>query len=143
MFATPNPRRLEDVFQSRHRKQRDFDILLRRVDVEIIDLRKSRAILRPEADNNRDVLVSLLIYTHRVATDSGGGGGCNIGVRNADPVSTIWINLDLHLRAVRAPIIPQHGNSRRLANDVHDSGCDSPKGPDILVLGARVGIRLA
>src|SRR6266850_5419495 len=143
MFATPNPRRLKNVFQSRHRKQRDFDILLRRVDVEIFDLRKSCPILRPEPDNNRDVLVSLLVNAYRISIDGSSRGGCDIGIRNSDQVGAIWINLDLHLRAIGAPVVPQHGNSRRLANDVHGLRRDGPKRSDILALGPRVGICLA
>src|SRR5260370_33458204 len=99
--------------------------------------------LRPETENNRAVIVSLLTYTHRIPADCGGGGRCNIGVRDADKVGAIWISLDFHLWAVGAPVVPQHGNARGSPNDVHDLGCDSPKGSDILALGSRVGICLA
>jgi len=79
MFATANPCRLKNVLQSCHRKQRDFDILLRRVDVEIFDLRKSCAILRSEADDIGMFPISLLIYTHRGSADCGSSGHCDIG----------------------------------------------------------------
>ena len=41
----------------------------------------------------------------------GGGGSCHVGIRDADQVGAIWVNLDLHLRAVGTPIVPQHGDS--------------------------------
>jgi len=49
--------------------------------------------------------------------------------------------LDLHLRAIGTPIVSQHGNSWRLANDIHGLRRDGPKGSDILGLRSRVGIR--
>jgi hypothetical protein len=55
----------------------------------------------------------------RARANRGCGGIGYIGVRDADHIRTVRINLNLYLRIVGRPIIPQDGNSGRLSNDIY------------------------
>src|SRR5258708_3160556 len=114
MFATPNPSGLEDISYRRYGKQRNSGVLLRRIDVEILDLAKLGPLLSTETSHNWDALIAFLQQADGCPTDRCCSGVRNIGVRYADDIRAVRVNLNLHLGAIGRPIISHDSNPWRL-----------------------------
>src|SRR6266478_625875 len=119
MFATPNPSGLQDISYRGYGKQRDPSVLLRRVDVEILNLPKLRPLLSTETSHDGDALIALLQQADGCAADRRCGGIRDIGIRYADDIRAIRINLNLHLWAIGRPIISHDSNAWRLLQNVY------------------------
>src|SRR6266478_1920467 len=103
MFATPNPSGLEDISYRGHGKQRNPGVLLRRVDVEVLNLPKLRPLRSTKTRHDRNALITLLQQTDGCAADRRGSG-----------VRAVGIDLNLHLGTVGGPVISHHRDAWRL-----------------------------
>src|SRR5882762_7384721 len=118
MFAAPKPSGLEDISDCGHGKQRNPGVLLRRVDVEFLDLAKLRPLLSAETSHDGNALIAFLQQADGCAADCCCRGVCNVGVRYADDIGAIRINLDFHLGTIGRPIIAHDSDAWRLLQDV-------------------------
>src|SRR6266478_2791846 len=114
MFATPNPPGLENISYRGYGKQRNPGVLLRRINVEILNLAKLRPFLSAQTSHNGDALIALPQQADGSAADRCCGRIRDVGVRYSDDIRAVRINLDLHLRAIGRPIISHDSNTWRL-----------------------------
>ena len=95
MLATPDSSGLENVAYRGYGKQRHSGVLLRRIDVEILNLPKLRPFLPAETSYDGDALIALFQQANRCTAYGGGSRIRHIGVRYTYDIRAVRIDLDL------------------------------------------------
>jgi hypothetical protein len=97
MLAAPYPIRFKNVPHARHRKQRNSSVLLRRINIETLDLRQLCAILGAQAGNDGNTLIPFFEDADWRSANRGCGRIGDVSVRDADQICAIRISLNLYL----------------------------------------------
>src|SRR5258708_2365974 len=105
MLLSADALRFHLILDGRDRAEGKFFRSLLREHVEVLDIGELSTLARSQANDHRDLLISLTQGRHRVSADGCRGGVGYIAIRETRQVGALGIDFEFYFRAFLKPVV--------------------------------------
>ena len=124
----------------RELSERHLGVVLGRIDVEILNIRKTGAFVHAHSGDDRNLFLAFLKGGDRGSADSCHRRVGDVHIRNACQIRAVRIHGERYLRTLIPPFIARAFGQRRRAQNVFNLAGNSSKLPDVAALQRGVDI---